>query len=203
MQDSLPSSRRRACVFCASHTGSRARYQADAAEFGTLLAQAGFGLVYGGAQVGLMGAIADAALKNGGEVFGVIPRALETRELAHRDLTRLFVVETMHERKAKMVSLSDAFVALPGGYGTLDEFFEVVTWLQLGIHSKPCLLLNTSGYFDRLLSFLDFAVDEGMLAGSNRSLIRTCGKPAEAVTLLDRLWRHQPVEREAPAAPAP
>ena len=126
-----------------------------------MLGKAGLGLVYGGAQVGLMGALADAALANGSEVIGVIPRALAGVEVAHQGLSQLVLVETMHERKALMVQEADAFVALPGGFGTLDEFFEVLTWAQLGIHTKPCLLVNTSGYYDRLLSFLGVAIDQG------------------------------------------
>ncbi len=130
---------------------------------GRLLGEAGLGLVYGGAQVGLMGALADAALANGSEVIGIIPRALAGVEVAHQGLSRLVLVETMHERKALMAQEADAFVALPGGFGTLDEFFEIVTWAQLGIHAKPCLLVNTAGYYDHLLSFLEIAIDQGFL----------------------------------------
>lgn len=203
MDDQMETSRRRVCVFCASRAGKRTAYAAEAARLGALSARAGFGLVYGGAQVGLMGALADAALKEGGEVIGVIPRALENRELAHRGLTRLYVVETMHERKSKMLALSDAFVALPGGYGTLDEFFEAVTWLQLGIHSKPCILVNTGGYFDRMLGFLDFAVAEGLVAKESRSLIQVRSDSQEVIGYLDRLWSEQALAREPSTAPAP
>ena len=132
----------------------RPDYRAEAVALGRLLGEAGLGLVYGGAQVGLMGALADAALANGSEVIGVIPRVLAGVEVAHQGLSQLVLVETMHERKAMMAQEADAFVALPGGFGTLDEFFEILTWAQLGIHAKPCLLVNTGGYFNHLLSFL-------------------------------------------------
>ena len=135
-----------------------------------------------------MGALADAALASGGEVIGVIPRALAVREVAHRHLTKLHVVETMHQRKAKMVEESDAFVALPGGFGTLDEFFEVLTWFQLGIHRKPCLLVNVCGYFDGLLHFLDTTVEEGFLKAENRALIHEVRDAGEVLPMLNRLW---------------
>ena len=138
---------------------------------GTLLGRAGLGLVYGGAQVGLMGALADAALANGAEVIGVLPRMLAGAEVAHQNLSRLILVETMHERKARMALEADAFVALPGGFGTLDEFFEILTWAQLGIHAKPCLLVNTLGYYDHLLSFLQVAIDAGFLKRKNHDYI--------------------------------
>jgi uncharacterized protein (TIGR00730 family) len=156
---------------------------------GQQLGAARLGLVYGGAHVGLMGVLADSALASGSEVIGVIPRALEGRELAHRHLTKLYVVETMHQRKAKMVEESDAFLALPGGFGTLDEFFEVLTWVQLGIHDKPCLLMNIAGYFDSLLHFLDVAVEQGFLKQDNRAFVREVGGPGEAIEMLTRLWR--------------
>ena len=136
-----------------------------------------------------MGALADSALASGGEVIGVIPRALAVRELAHRHLTKLYVVQTMHQRKAKMVQKSDAFVALPGGFGTLDEFFEVLTWFQLGIHSKPCVLVNTCGYFDGLLQFLDTAVEQDFVKPENRALVHQARDSGEALAMLDRLWR--------------
>ncbi len=181
--------RRRVCVFCGSSDGNRVEYRQAAVALGRLLAEAGLGLVYGGAHVGLMGALADSALASGGEVIGVIPRALAVRELAHRHLTKLYVVQTMHERKAKMAQKSDAFVALPGGFGTLDEFFEVLTWFQLGIHSKPCMLVNTCGYFDGLLQFLDIAVEQGFLKPENRALVHQAPDPGEALPMLNRLWR--------------
>jgi uncharacterized protein (TIGR00730 family) len=168
-----------------------------------MLGKAGLGLVYGGAQVGLMGALADAALANGSEVIGVIPRALAGVEVAHQGLSQLVLVETMHERKALMVQEADAFVALPGGFGTLDEFFEVLTWAQLGIHTKPCLLVNTSGYYDRLLSFLGVAIDQGFLKGENRAYIHVVDNAAEALQSMQQLWANLPVSHVAPATPAP
>jgi hypothetical protein len=136
-----------------------------------------------------MGALADAALAAGGEVIGVIPQALAVREVAHRHLTKLYVVGTMHQRKAKMARESDAFVALPGGFGTLDEFFEVLTWFQLGIHRKPCLMVNTCGYFTSLLHFLDTTVGEGFLKEENRALIHEVRDPGEVLPTLSRLWQ--------------
>jgi uncharacterized protein (TIGR00730 family) len=180
--------RRRVCVFCGSSDGSRVEYRQAASALGRLLREARLGLVYGGAHVGLMGALADSALASGGEVIGVIPRALAVRELAHRHLTKLYVVQTMHQRKAKMVQKSDAFVALPGGFGTLDEFFEVLTWFQLGIHSKPCVLVNTCGYFDGLLQFLDTAVEQDFVKPENRALVHQARDPGEALAMLSRLW---------------
>jgi len=161
---------KRVCVFCGANRGLRPSYAAAARDFGGRLAQAGVGLVYGGGNVGLMGAVADGALAQGGEVIGVIPRQLVERELAHGEVTVMHVVGSMHERKALMADLSDAFVALPGGYGTLDEFFEILTWAQLGLHDKPCGLLNVEGYFDDLLRFLDRAVADGLLQAANRNL---------------------------------
>jgi uncharacterized protein (TIGR00730 family) len=181
--------RRRVCVFCGSSEGSRVEYRQAAIALGRLLGEARLGLVYGGAHVGLMGALADSALASGGEVIGVIPRALAVRELAHRHLTKLYIVQTMHQRKAKMVEKSDAFVALPGGFGTLDEFFEVLTWFQLGIHSKPCLLVNTCGYFDGLLQFLDTAVEQDFLNPDNRARGHQARDPGEALARLSLLWR--------------
>ena len=170
---------------------------------GRLLGNAGLGLVYGGARVGLMGALADAALANGGEVIGVIPRGLAAVEVAHQGLSRLVVVETMHERKAIMAQEADAFVALPGGFGTLDEFFEILTWAQLGIHAKPCLLVNSAGYFNHLLRFLEVAVEEGFLNEENRSYIHVVGNAAEALQWVQKLWQTLPVCHVAPAEPAP
>jgi uncharacterized protein (TIGR00730 family) len=194
---------RRVCVFCGSNPGARAEYRAEAVGLGSLLGKAGLGLVYGGAQVGLMGALADAALANGGEVIGIIPRALAGVEVAHQGLSRLVLVETMHQRKALMAEQADAFVALPGGFGTLDEFFEIITWAQLGIHSKPCLLLNTSGYYDHLLSFLEVAVDQGFLKAQNRAYIHVVSDAAGALKCMQELWRSQPASHTSPAGPAP
>jgi len=149
---------RRVCVFCGSRTGASPRYRDHAAALGARLVAEGWRLVYGGGRVGLMGALADAVLGRGGEATGVIPTGLMRRELAHRGLTELREVESMHERKAVMAALSDAFIALPGGFGTLEEIFEAVTWAQLGIHAKPCVLLNVDGFFDPLIAQLERAV---------------------------------------------
>jgi uncharacterized protein (TIGR00730 family) len=203
MQSEIKEIRRRVCVFCGSNSGVRPEYLAEAVGLGGLLGKAGLGLVYGGAQVGLMGALADSALANGCEVIGVIPRALAGVEVAHQGLSQLVLVETMHERKALMVQEADAFVALPGGFGTLDEFFEVLTWAQLGIHTKPCLLVNTTGYYDQLLSFLGVAIDQGFLKGENRAYIHVVGNAAEALQSMRRLWETLPVSHVAPATPAP
>lgn len=159
------------CIFCGSRTGADGRFAGAAREVARELVARGFGIVFGGGRIGLMGILADAALAQGGSVIGVIPRALQEREVAHTGLTRLHVVETMHERKALMAQLSDAFIALPGGYGTLDELCEIVTWSQLGIHDKPIGLLNTGGYYDMLLSLFDRAVAEGFVSAANRALI--------------------------------
>ena len=162
---------KRICLFAASSRGVRDVYAEAAAQFGTLVASRGIGLVYGGGGVGLMNVAADAALAAGGEVIGVMPQALVDMELAHHGLTELRIVGSMHERKALMSELSDSFAALPGGLGTIEEFFEVLTWAQLGFHAKPCGLLNIDGYYDRLLGFLDHAVAERLLRRENREMI--------------------------------
>ncbi len=167
----------RICVFCGSNPGRLPIYRETAMALGTLLAREGIGLVYGGARVGLMGAVADAALAAGGEVIGVIPCALEAREVAHQGLTQLHVVATMHARKAMMAELSDAFVALPGGAGTLEEIFEVWTWAQLGDHRKPCGLLNVAGFFDGLTGFLDHAAGEGFMKDAHRGMLLAATTP--------------------------
>jgi uncharacterized protein (TIGR00730 family) len=150
-----------------------------ASRLGTSLARAGLGLVYGGAKVGLMGALADAVVAGGGEAIGVIPRALVDKELAHPNLTELRVVASMHERKQQMEELSDAFVALPGGMGTLEEMAEILTWAQLGIHRKPCGLLNVEGYYDRLTHFLDHAVAERFITPEHRAMLVVAQAPEE------------------------
>jgi uncharacterized protein (TIGR00730 family) len=180
---------RRVCVFTGSSSGARPEYRQAAADLGRLLAELGIGVVYGGARVGLMGVVADAALAAGGEVVGVIPDALVAKEVAHTGLTDLRVVASMHERKALMSDLADAFVALPGGWGTLEEFFEVLTWAQLGLHRKPCGLLNTLGYFDGLLAFLSHTIAEGFVRSQNAALIAVSATPGE---LLDRLGSPPP-----------
>jgi uncharacterized protein (TIGR00730 family) len=180
---------RRICVFCGSSFGSRPEYRQAAAEVGALLARKGVGLVYGGSNVGLMGVVADTVLAAGGDVIGVIPEALVAKEVAHRGLADLRVVGSMHERKALMAELSSAFLALPGGFGTLEEFIEAVTWSQLGLHRKPCGLLNLCGFYDSLLALLDHAVDERFLRPENRALVLA---ETDAETLIDKLLSHQP-----------
>jgi uncharacterized protein (TIGR00730 family) len=194
---------RRVCVFCGSNPGVKQAYRAEAAALGQLLGENELGLVYGGAQVGLMGVLADAALAGGSEVIGVIPRSLAGVEVAHQRLSRLVLVETMHERKALMAQEADAFVALPGGFGTLDEFFEILTWAQLRIHRKPCVLVNTVGYFDHLLRFLEGAMDEGFLKPENEALIHVVPDAAEALSCIQKRWEGLPVSRVAPVEPAP
>jgi hypothetical protein len=179
----------RLCIFCGSSPGARPDYAAATEELARLLAQREIGVVYGGATVGLMGLLADTAMAAGGEVIGVIPAALEAKEISHRGLTDLHVVGSMHERKALMAELSDGFIALPGGSGTLEELFEVFTWSQLGLHRKACALLNVAGYFDGLTSFLDHAVQERFLKAEHRAML-LCQDTAAAV--LDALDRYEP-----------
>ena len=175
---------RRVCVFCGSSIGINTAYAEAAESMGALLAERGIGLVYGGGDVGLMGIVADAALKAGAEVIGVIPQALADREIAHGGLTELHVVDSMHTRKAMMAELSDAFVAMPGGVGTFEEFFEAVTWTQLGVHRKPCGLLNVNGFYSPLAAFIDSAVTEGFIKPVHRAAIVIDSDPAR---LLDTL----------------
>ena len=162
---------RRVCVFCGSNAGARSEYAEGARTLAAVLVERKLGIVYGGGNVGLMGVLADAALAHGGEVIGVIPQSLLDKEVGHRGVTELLVVKTMHERKALMNDLADAFIAMPGGFGTLDEFFEVLTWSQLGFHGKPCALLNVAGYYDRMLAMLDHAVTERLLRPAHRELV--------------------------------
>ncbi|HEV8401436.1 MAG TPA: TIGR00730 family Rossman fold protein [Candidatus Limnocylindrales bacterium] len=162
---------RRICVFCGASPGRRPAYLELATSVGSGLAARGIGLVYGGGRVGMMGAVADAALASGGDVIGVIPRGLVDRELAHPGVTELRVVETLHERKAVMSELADGFIALPGGLGTLEELAEVASWAQLGLHAKPIGLLGPDGYWDALAGWLDHAVDEGFVAPGHRALV--------------------------------
>lgn len=175
---------RRICVFLGSNAGRRPAYREAAAALGTALAKAGIGLVYGGSSVGLMGVLADAALAAGGEVIGIIPQRLVDKEVAHLGLPDLRVVPSMHQRKAQMAELSDAFVALPGGAGTLEELFEVWTWAQLGNHAKPCAVLDVEGYYRRLLDFLDHTVEEGFMRREHRDMLVMAESPVE---LLDKL----------------
>ena len=177
---------RRVCVYCGSRPGVRPAYAEAAAALGAGLAERGVGLVTGGGSVGLMGVVADAALAAGGEAVGVIPRALAEREVGHASLTRLEVVGSMHERKARMASLADAFVALPGGLGTLEEIAEALTWAQLGIHAKPCGLLDVDGYYRPLVGFLDHAVSQGFVRPEHRAALVVASEPD---ALLDALRR--------------
>jgi uncharacterized protein (TIGR00730 family) len=175
--------RRRVAVYCGSADGTNPAFLAEARSLGAAIASRKLGMVYGGANVGLMGAVADAALAAGAEVIGVLPAVLEGREIAHAGLTALELVPTMHERKARMAELADAFLVLPGGYGTLEELLEAVTWAQLGLHDKPVVLINTAGYWDGLLAFLDTAVAAGFLKLRNRELLRIAASAREAVTM--------------------
>lgn len=182
------------CVFCGSNDGVGSSYLEAARDLGHRMAASGMGLVYGGASIGLMGTVADAVLAGGAKAIGVLPAVLNDREVPHGGLTRLHFVETMHERKALMASYADAFIALPGGFGTFEEFLEILTWAQLGIHAKPCVLVNTLGYYDGLLRFLDHAVHEGFLRSGNRALIEIARTPEEALSIIERKW----IEGEVP-----
>lgn len=168
----------RVCVFCGSSSGARDGYRQATVSLGELLAAEGIGVVYGGGSVGLMGVLADAVLARGGEVEGVMPTGLFEREIAHEGLTKMHVVATMHDRKARMYELSDAFVALPGGLGTLDELLEIATWAQLGLHEKPIGLLDVDGFFSGLLGFLDHAVEQRFLRPVHRDRLLCGSEPA-------------------------
>lgn len=184
---------KRICVFCGSSVGSRPQHAVAARELGRTLAERGLGIVFGGGKVGLMGVLADTALAAGGEAIGVIPEALVAREIGHNGLTKLHVVHSMHQRKTLMADLADAFIALPGGYGTFEEFFEAVTWTQLGIHNKPCGLLNVDGYYDALLALLDRAVRDGFIQKKNRRLVIDA---PDVPTLLQKLGAFRPAAAE-------
>jgi uncharacterized protein (TIGR00730 family) len=173
---------RRICVFTGSRDGSHPRYAEAARQLGRELVERNYGLVYGGGNVGLMKVIADTVLDLGGHVTGVIPDSLVSKEVAHRGLSDLRIVQSMHERKAMMAALSDGFIALPGGIGTMEEFFEVLSWAQLGIHRKPCGLMNTGGYYDRLIEFLDHAVEHDFLKPKHRSLLILANEPSEILS---------------------
>ncbi len=174
----------RVCIFCGSNHGSRDVYREAAQRMGRALARRGLGLVYGGGCVGLMGVLADAVLAEGGEAIGVIPEAMVAKELAHHALTELRVVQSMHQRKALMAELADAFVALPGGFGTLEEFCEVLTWAQLGLHRKPCGLLNVEDYYGALLRLLEHAEAEAFLRPEHRSMVLVADRPDPLLDLL-------------------
>jgi uncharacterized protein (TIGR00730 family) len=177
---------RRVCVFCGSSAGTRPEFGAAAQRLAAALVARGIALVYGGGRVGLMGLLADSVLELGGQVIGVMPRAMVDREVAHERLTELRIVESMHQRKAMMADLSDAFIALPGGFGTFEEFCEAVTWTQLGLHDKRCGLLNVAGFYDPLLALFDRAVADGLLKPQNRRIVTAETDP---VALLDALTR--------------
>jgi uncharacterized protein (TIGR00730 family) len=184
---------KRVCIFCGSSAGARSIYRESARAMGNALVQRGIGLVYGGGRVGLMGAVADAVLEGGGEVIGVIPEPMVTRELAHHGVTQLRIVHSMHERKMTMAELADAFVALPGGLGTFEEFCEIITWAQLGLHRKPCGILNVESYYAPLLELFDRGVTEGFIYPANRRLIL---EETDAGRLLDLLAGCVPLQGE-------
>ncbi len=177
------------CVFCGSRDGALPAYSLAARRLGKLIVQRGMGLVYGGADIGLMREVAEGALRERGNVTGVIPGGLVDKEIQHRALTELLVVENMHQRKAKMADLSEAFITLPGGLGTLEEFFEVLSWAQLGLHAKPCALLNVEGYYDGLIAFLDHAVEHRFVSPAHRQLVLVEKTPD---ALLDAVAAYQP-----------
>ncbi|MBI5544363.1 MAG: TIGR00730 family Rossman fold protein [Deltaproteobacteria bacterium] len=179
---------RRVCVFCGSSPGGRSEYRAAAEALAQALARRGLGVVYGGGNVGLMGAVADAMLAAGGEAIGVIPQALMDKELGHPGLTRMHVVGSMHERKAMMADLADGFVALPGGFGTFEEFCEVLTWTQLGFQKKPCGLLDVDGFYDGLLALFDRAVAERFVRPDHRAMVLTSAEPDALLEQMEA-WR--------------
>ena len=178
----------RICVFCGSKTGTNPLFLETAVELGRVLAQRGLGLVYGGASIGLMGAVADSVMGCGGRVVGVIPEAMATKEVAHEGLSEMHVVSSMHERKSMMARLADGFVALPGGFGSFEELLEMITWAQLGIHRKPVAILNVSGYYDPLIQLFERAIEEGFIKPRNRQLVVVKQEPDE---LLETLLTHE------------
>lgn len=182
----------RICVYCGSSFGVKPAYREAAEALGRSLAERGWGMVYGGGSVGLMGTVADAVLAGGAEVIGVIPHKLVELEKEHRGLTKLMEVETMHERKRLMMEHADGFMVLPGGVGTLEELFEVVTWLQLGYHHKPVCLLNVDGYYDPLLQMLDGMVEGGLLPEPHRALLMVANTVAEGMELMDKAMKEGP-----------
>jgi uncharacterized protein (TIGR00730 family) len=183
----------RICVFCGTNPGERPEYGAAARALGKLLADEDIELVYGGASVGIMGELADAVHEGGGHVTGIIPQQLMKKEAAHTGIPDLIVVASMHQRKSQMADMADGFIALPGGIGTLEGFFEILTWGQLGIHNKPCGVLNVAGYFDLLTGFLDHAVREGFLTDEHRQMIMVESDPGK---LLERMGQYAPAEGE-------
>ncbi|MGI9254482.1 MAG: TIGR00730 family Rossman fold protein [Thermomicrobiales bacterium] len=191
-------SKRTVCVFCGSRDGVNPNYREMATALGAEIARRGWGLVFGGGRVGLMGAVADAALAGGAPVTGVIPEALWQREVGHLDLTELLVVGSMHERKQAMADRADGFIALPGGFGTFEEFFEVLTWAQLGFHRKPCVLLDVAGYWRPLEMMADLATAEGFVPAGNRDLMHLAASSRDALDLVERL---QPLSVESALLP--
>jgi uncharacterized protein (TIGR00730 family) len=183
----------RLCVFCGTNAGARPEYGAAARELGKLLADDGIELVYGGASVGIMGELADAVHEHGGHVTGIIPQQLMKKEAAHTGIPDLIVVASMHQRKSQMADLSDGFIVLPGGIGTMEGYFEILTWGQLGIHAKPSGILNVAGYFDHLIEFLDHAVKEGFLTEEHREMIVVDSSPKK---LIERMRKYAPADAE-------
>ena len=186
---SMPSAIRRICVYCASSLGSGNRFRDSAAELGTIMAANNVGLVYGGGRVGLMGTIADAVMDGGGHVTGVIPTAVFSREVGHSGITKLIEVDSMHTRKTKMSELADAFVALPGGLGTLEELFEIATWSQLGMHAKPIIVVDIDDYYAPLFDLIEGAVDAGLMKGVNRDILTRVTSVAEVLPAIDAYTR--------------
>ncbi|HJO93086.1 MAG TPA: TIGR00730 family Rossman fold protein [Victivallales bacterium] len=178
------------CVFCGSSPGTRIEYKENAVKLGQALAEQNINLIYGGSNVGLMGVIAKTVLKHGGKVTGVMPRHLVDKEVAFNDLEDLRIVDTMHERKALMENLSDGFIAMPGGFGTFEEIFEMITWSQLDLHQKPCGFLNISGFYDKLISFINHAITEGFIHESLKEAINTGSTPLE---LINKLKKSKPI----------
>ncbi|MSP39184.1 MAG: TIGR00730 family Rossman fold protein [Deltaproteobacteria bacterium] len=185
----------RICVFTGSRHGARGEYAEAATRLGRELVARNYGLVYGGGNVGLMTVIADTVLELCGQVIGVIPDSLVSKEVAHRGLSELRIVQSMHERKALMAELSDGFIAMPGGIGTMEEFFEVLSWAQLGIHAKPCGLLNVAGYYDPLIQFLDHAVEQDFIKPKHRALLVVERAPARLLDCFAKLMAEQPVKK--------
>jgi uncharacterized protein (TIGR00730 family) len=194
----LEAPNRNICVFTGSRRGTRPEYAQAAKELGKELIARGYGVVYGGGKVGLMSVVADSVLELGGHVTGVIPNSLVSKEVAHLGLSDLRVVNSMHERKALMAELSDGFIAMPGGIGTMEEFFEVLSWAQLALHDKPCGLLNVSGYYDRLIQFLDHAVSEDFIKAKHRALMIVEREPGKLLDRFEKIWESYPPKRFDP-----
>jgi uncharacterized protein (TIGR00730 family) len=191
----MDGSKRKICAFTGSRDGGLAAYADAAKRLGGELVQRDYGLVYGGGNVGLMNVIADTVLDLGGHVTGVIPDSLVSKEVAHRGLSDLRVVNSMHERKALMAELSDGFIAMPGGIGTMEEFFEVLSWAQLALHEKPCGLLNVSGYYDHLIQFLDYAVAQDFIKSKDRALMIVEEQPGKLLNRFEQVWISRPPKR--------